>query len=873
MFFGMKRKSFVLAGIFVLSLIMLSSFSVEAKEDGDTKVTDVNDVAQSELEVEDNTKLKSSISKDENKKNVKSAQTKAQNSETTKNTVVNNQAVNAVQKDTTVNDNSAKKQEPQNANNSEGYYYKPTSYLVSDQRTALLTITTNDTTNIQRAYFRVWTGDGSDMHGFEAYLQSDGRWMSFVPVSLYGKSGNYNCLATVVFNDGHEENIGFVYFEVEKPIVGSVSMQNINESEGTFDIVVSNVYCPAGVSYIEVVAFTKQDFSDAHVYYAYKKSNGTFVANGNVIFHNYNYGDFGIAATVHGNNGVTGSKGCGGKIKKPQTKFSVYTNDNKYYFLIAENTPYNSVCVGTSFYVWHDGLSDMRLYQGFKDGNRWLSILSVLDYGKSGNYMLAAKGQIFWGPEFDVGAACFTIYPSYVKSVSFFNSDSKEGTFCVGFDGICGLGGYRNVRAVIFTQSDFSDAYISGCVNCGNGVYMFSVDVASYQFRYGVYGIAPLITNAFGVDEFATVKFYNFKRPNTSYQMKPNYRQTVVKLGNSNLPYTKHIARMEYYVWSNSDASDLHCYSTAKKTSDGAFEYEMQMSDFLKTGVFYVRPQIVRDNQTKEWLDLQSFNITKEYYQTEVIEVNQTARVFTSINAALKRAESIGYDLLHKIEIIINPGTYVEKIKLINKHGISLIGTDRDSVIIEEVTTYPDCIVNCSGDITFKNITIRTTGGTTYAVHIDSQDNKTYGGYTLFENCSISGGDRAIGYGASQNSKLHVKNCELYGYTHDIYAHNCPYTKTTNQWLVLESNLFKVNANNVAIRFDDASTGYGTTDSFLYVKANNNRYEGVEGTVLAGAYPERESYPTVDFRNRVWCYPIILDGESAGNSNIPALDA
>lgn len=872
MFFSMKKNRFIFAGLVLALLVICTGFTSDAQEENNTLQNDENGIIQNDSMEVSNTKMNSLEEQGVLNKTSESEQIVVQRNDALQQNDVMQKNSNEQNSSVATGDNSQQKQKA-TTNKNVGFYYNPEAYLVPDQKTALLTVSTNDTTNIQRVFFRVWTGDGSDMRGFDSYLQSDGRWMSFVPVEMYCKSGTYNCLATVVFRDGHEENVGFAYFNVDPVSIGSMSMQNINERAGTFDIVLSDVYCPSGVSFIDIVAFTRQDLSDAHLYYAYNQGNGTFVANCNVGYHNYNYGSYGLFGSVHSSNGLVASTSGGGTINMPQTQLSTFTADNQNYFLIAENTPYDSTCIWTNFYVWHDGLSDLHLYRGFRDGNRWLAIVPVSDYGKSGNYSFVTRGQMFFGPEIDYGATNFTVEPSSVRSLHVCYADNSAGFFDVMLGGVKGLGGVRGIRTVIFTQPDWSDAYSYGYIDCGNGDYLLRADVALHQYHYGLYEIAVIVTNGFGYDELAYANFYDLQRPVVTYEENPNYRQTQVTLGNTNLPYTRHIFGMNYFVWSAADGSDMRCYSTIIRSSADSFQYVMPMSDFNKTGTFYVRPQIVRDDWSSEWLDLQSFTIDKAQGQTEVLEVKKEGGLFATINQAINWAEYIGYDILNKIELLIHPGTYTEKIKLLNKHGISLIGTDRNSVIIEDYTTYPDCIVNVVGDVTFKNLTIRTTGGATYAVHSDGQSTPSWGGTVTFDNCSIIGGTRAIGYGASQNSSLQVKNCELYGSEGAIYAHNCPYSDTGNQRLGLESNVFKVCSGNVAIKFDDASNYFGTSNTVLNVYAVNNRYEGSEGKVLAGAYPERASFPTVDFRSRPWYYPIILHMFSSGNSNIPALNA
>ncbi len=241
--------------------------------------------------------------------------------------------------------------EKNEGNNSK--YYNPGSFLV-DNTTALLFVSSNDNANIAGVDFAVWTGNGSDMRGYSTSLQSDGRWMAFMSVRDYCKSGSYYCLATVRFKDGHSQTLNLISFDVASPSIGSVTTENINSNAGTYMIVVSVV-------------------------------NGYGIeCNVGTIFY---------------------------KLDHPNSQFcAIPINDQSDVTLGAWDLPYAKHIAGIQFFVWNSG-NDMRCYfsNARQSDGSYNYAFSMNDFGKMGTfYVLPRIVRDNWTTE-DLGLTSFTI--------------------------------------------------------------------------------------------------------------------------------------------------------------------------------------------------------------------------------------------------------------------------------------------------------------------------------------------------------------------------------------------------------------------------------------------------------------------------------
>lgn len=253
---------------------------------------------------------------------------------------------------------------------------------------------------------------------------------------------------------------------------------------------------------------------------------------------------------------------------------------------------------------------------------------------------------------------------------------------------------------------------------------------------------------------------------------------------------------------------------------------------------------------------------------SRVITVGSYGAKFTTINSAITHALLfLKASINNPVTILIHPGVYNEQIILSDIHGLSFVGFGVDETIIQYNGSYPDCVVHVQGDISFKNITIRNTNPSTYAVHSDVLNNNITG-VISFENCAIYGGTSAIGYGSGEGVELFVKNCILGGNENILYAHNSAYGGT-NQRLTVLNNLFVRSGNENVVMLDDAGYTNGDRVSQMLCTFNGNvfNYQGY-GKIV---FRKNTSQPGVSYLPKN-DNNIICGAGNANNSNIEGLN-
>ncbi len=263
--------------------------------------------------------------------------------------------------------------------------------------------------------FAVWHDGLSDMKWFGT-MRDGARWLSFINVMDYGRSGMFMADAYVDYADGTSLRLGNQIFFVPEPTADYIAPYQFNQIAGTFDVVVANATAPAGVDHVRIAAWTAADLSDLYWYDAYKQVDGVYVAQINVANHAYHYGVYAISGYIYGKNGVVANPvlNCV-NLEMPQADIqSCSAGDGSAYFLSATNVPYNGCIAGVQFGVWHDGLSDLQWYGTFIDSyGRWMSTIGLSNYAyKTGTYGYGAYAVMRDGTRVKIADGSFTVADS-----------------------------------------------------------------------------------------------------------------------------------------------------------------------------------------------------------------------------------------------------------------------------------------------------------------------------------------------------------------------------------------------------------------------------------------------------------------------------
>ena len=126
-----------------------------------------------------------------------------------------------------------------------------------------------------------WTSNKGqdDLVWHKAIKQSDGTYKATIQASDHkNESGEYISDVYIVQEDGSKVGLPRIRTQLElSRVLGTLSIENINKTDGSFDVVVSDVHAPKGVSEVQVPTWSDVNGQDDLVWYAAtKQSDGTY---------------------------------------------------------------------------------------------------------------------------------------------------------------------------------------------------------------------------------------------------------------------------------------------------------------------------------------------------------------------------------------------------------------------------------------------------------------------------------------------------------------------------------------------------------------------------------------------------------------------
>ena len=128
-----------------------------------------------------------------------------------------------------------------------------------------------------------WTSNKGqdDLVWHKATKQSDGTYKATIQASDHkNESGEYISDVYLVQEDGSKVGLPRIRTQLElSRVLGKLSIENINKTDGSFDVVVSDVHAPKGVSEVQVPTWSDVNGQDDLIWYsATKQSDGTYRA-------------------------------------------------------------------------------------------------------------------------------------------------------------------------------------------------------------------------------------------------------------------------------------------------------------------------------------------------------------------------------------------------------------------------------------------------------------------------------------------------------------------------------------------------------------------------------------------------------------------
>ncbi|HEM2721970.1 TPA: GBS Bsp-like repeat-containing protein [Streptococcus suis] len=433
-----------------------------------------------------------------------------------------------------------------------------------------------------------------DLRWYEATRQSDGSYKLTVNKKDHKyRTGTYTVHLYYKDSNGGLTGAGgtTTHLSEVKP-TGTITIENRNDAQGTFDVRVTNISSPKDIASVILPTWSQTD--DLRWYEATRQSDGSYKLTVNKKDHKYRTGTY----TVHlyykdSNGGLTGAGGTTTHLSevKPTGTITIENrNDAQGTFDVRVTNVSSPKDIASVILPTWSQTDDLRWYEAIRqsDGSYKLTVNKKDHKYRTGTYTVHLYYKDSNGGLTGAGGA--TTHLSEVKptgTITIENRNDAQGTFDVRVTNVSSPKDIASVLLPTWSQSD--DIRWYEATRQSDGSYKLTVNKKDHKYRTGTYTVHLYYKDSNGGLTGAggtTTHLSEVKPTGTITIENRNDAQGTFDVRVTNVSSPKDIASVILPTWSQTD--DLRWYE-ATRQSDGSYKLTVNKKDHkYRTGTYTV---------------------------------------------------------------------------------------------------------------------------------------------------------------------------------------------------------------------------------------------------------------------------------------------
>ncbi|MCK3894903.1 N-acetylmuramoyl-L-alanine amidase [Streptococcus suis] len=433
-----------------------------------------------------------------------------------------------------------------------------------------------------------------DLRWYEAKRQADGSYKLTVNKKDHKyRTGTYTVHLYYKDSSGGLTGAGgtTTHLSEVKP-TGTITIENRNDAQGTFDVRVTNVSSPKDIASVILPTWSQTD--DLRWYEATRQSDGSYKLTVNKKDHKYRTGTY----TVHlyykdSNGGLTGAGGTTTHLTevKPTGTITIENrNDAQGTFDVRVTNVSSPKDIASVILPTWSQTDDLRWYEAKRqaDGSYKLTVNKKDHKYRTGTYTVHLYYKDSNGGL--TGAGGTTTHLSEVKptgAITIENRNDAQGTFDVRVTNVSSPKDIASVLLPTWSQSD--DIRWYEATRQSDGSYKLTVNKKDHKYRTGTYTVHLYYKDSSGGLTGAggtTTHLSEVKPTGTITIENRNDAQGTFDVRVTNVSSPKDIASVLLPTWSQSD--DIRWYE-ATRQSDGSYKLTVNKKDHkYRTGTYTV---------------------------------------------------------------------------------------------------------------------------------------------------------------------------------------------------------------------------------------------------------------------------------------------
>ena len=380
----------------------------------------------------------------------------------------------------------------------------------------------------------------------------------------------------------------------KQPLKGNISIQNKNNVNGSFDVVISNVSAPYGVSVVSVPVWSEANGQDDIIWYtATQQANGTYKVSVDSSRHKDSVGKYNVHLYYVRNDGQL--VGVGGtttnvSVIKPQGKISIQNRNSETgdFDIVVSGISSPGGLKTVSLPTWSEanGQDDIKWYNAERqpDGT-YRKRVRISDHNNVQGeynvhlYYVRNDGQL-------VGVGGTTTNVSVIKpqgKISIQNRNSETGDFDIVVSGISSPGGLKTVSLPTWSEANGQDDikwYTAE--RQADGTYRKRVRISDHNNVQGEYNVHLYYVQNDGrlVGVSGTKTTVSLGKPKGTISIQNRNKETGdFDIVVSGIVSPGGLKEVSLPTWSEANGQDDIKWYNAERQADGTYRKRVRLSD------------------------------------------------------------------------------------------------------------------------------------------------------------------------------------------------------------------------------------------------------------------------------------------------------
>ncbi len=247
-------------------------------------------------------------------------------------------------------------------------------------------------------------------------------------------------------------------------------------------------------------------------------------------------------------------------------------------------------------YSVKQGANKAKKYKAEKlENGQWQTKISVSDFKKSGDYVVKAYVDSYFGDSYEAAEMKFTVKGPSAKKIDIAMLNLNKGTFRVLVKGAASKSGIKKVTVTVKVSGGkkISKTYTAKKLKSGN--YSVDVDLKQFNYQYGTYEISANMKDGNGIQEVVATTKKEIAQPAPVLSAKLVNKQKQIALSASSLGMGVDVKGVRFKVVPLQKKSAAKNYNISKD-KNGVYSAKIPVADFGVSGGYKITTYVKRAN-------------------------------------------------------------------------------------------------------------------------------------------------------------------------------------------------------------------------------------------------------------------------------------